>query len=339
MHSDFAEWYRMAGLTPNSDELPKRWIGVETYAPGKHEIAALTRYFYRLGKPSTEFLTGFRGAFQKADAAFQMRDNDQELAVLAGAVLTHVMGTASHHLADLAALALLSASAQNLRPSPAVRDIPRIAVDYLKDRAVTRASAHANAAAIEPLVAALTKVGPPHDQLAQELLRLQQDSSLLLVVAEESNMLWWLLAEHSRDCNKRWPEFPFASVALMAGKELADLTRVLPGPLAATALLDRVIRSAKSNPPLSVLITDAIDGLGVEWKERYASESYPTELEDLLPVSHGLKLSLASAENNAWFPAFTKGAVIEAGAKLVPYALAFQMFLEVLVRRAWNALN
>lgn len=31
MHNDFAEWYRMAGIEPDGDLLPKRWAAIEEF--------------------------------------------------------------------------------------------------------------------------------------------------------------------------------------------------------------------------------------------------------------------------------------------------------------------
>src|SRR5262245_42860561 len=131
MHKDFAEWYRGAGIPPTGETLPKRWEAVEKYLVGPEDIVSLTRLFYRLGKPSDEFLNPFRTSFQSADPAFPMRNNDQELLVLAGAKLINVIERSPTDLADLAALSLVCAAAQNLRGSPAVPDIPEIAAGYL----------------------------------------------------------------------------------------------------------------------------------------------------------------------------------------------------------------
>jgi GTPase-associated system helical domain len=338
MHKDFAEWYRSAGITPNGEMLPKRWAAIEEYQAGRDEIVSLARLFCRLGKSNDAFLNTFRASFQKADPAFPMRDNDQELVVLAGAELVDTIQRGTVNVADFAALSLICAVAQNTRGTPAVIDIPEIAVSYLGERSIDRAvdGDGSDGPGTKALFAALTALGAPHDGVPKEFERLQRELS---VVSEESNILWWLFSEYSRDLKEPWRKFGVPAVALMAAKELADLTRVIPGHVAATAFLDRVIRCAKSKPPARILVTDAIKGVTPEWRQRYASQGCPAQTEDLLPISHGLKISLMSSDEAAWVSAFTQGTGIRANVELPPNILAYQLFLEALLCRAWKAVK
>lgn len=338
MHKDFAEWYRVAGIPPNGDILPKRWAAIEKYEAGRDQIVSLARLFYRLGKPSEDFLSTFRTAFQTADPAFQMRGNDQELQVLAGAELIDIIERSPMDLADLAAISLVCAAAQNLRGAPTVPDIPEIAARYLGKRAIERAhkgqgDSDSASSPRKTLFDGLSAAGAPLNGLPAELERLQRE---LAVVTEESNMLWWLFSEHSHDLKQPWAKSTVPAVALTAGKELAELTRVLPGPVAATAFLDRVIRFAKAKPPSTILVVEAINDATLEWRRSYVELNCPVELEDLAPISYGVKISLTAPENDAWFIAFKSGTGISADSKLVPHILAYQMFLEGLLCRSWR---
>jgi len=339
MHKDFGEWYRSAGIEPNGEILPKRWAAIEEYLPSRDDVVSLARLFYDLGKPKEDFIAGFRNSFQNTDPAFKMRDNDRELSVLAGAKLIDVTEHGNVDLADMTALALVSAAAANLRPSPSVRDIPEIAARYLSDRATKRRAAGAEVAGTEPskvLFDALTELGTPYKELAEEL---QQVRRHLCIVAEESNMLWWLFSENSRDEKQAWAIFSLPAAALMAGKELADLTTVIPGPIAAAAFLARAIRSARKPHPTTILIRDAINKVTTRWRQQYADERCPVELEYLLPIGHAMRLSLESPENNAWLPAFTQGTGIAPNASIAPNILAYQVFLETLLCRSWEELK
>lgn len=338
MHKDFAEWYRSAGITPDGEILPKRWAAIEEYQPGRDDIVSLARLFCRLGKPNEAFLNAFRASFQKTDPAFPMRDNDQELVVLAGAELVDTIQRGALNVADFAALSIACATAQNMRGAPAVVDIPEIAVSYLAERSIDRATDGdgADATRSKALFAALTALGAPHDGVPKEFERIQRE---LLVVSEESNILWWLFSEHSRDMKESWKKFGVPAVALMAGKELADLTRVIPGPVAAPAFLDRVIRCAKSKLPASILVTDAIKGVTAEWRQQYVSQGCPAQVEELMPISHGLKISLMSPDEPAWLSALTQGTGIQADTELPPNVVAYQFYLEALMCRAWKAVK
>lgn len=340
MHKDFGEWYRLAGIEPIGETLANRWPVVEAFSPSRNDVVSLTALFYQLGKPDETFLTSFVAAFQAADPAFRTRENNHELSVLAGAKLIHIISGSNAGLGDLAALSLVSAAASNTRPGPSVKDIPEIAVRYLAKRSSGRASAIEadvrEAGGQKNLFEALTSLGAPYDELAKEVQQLRRQ---LGVVTEESNILWWLFSEFSRDEQERWTKFSVPAAALMAGKELADLTVVLPGPVAAYAFLDRVIKCAKPKPPTSVLIADAINAVSIDWRQRYSSRSCPSELELLLPIGHAVKVSLTAPENGEWLPAFTQTTGIAADAKVAPHVLAHQVYVESLLCRSWKGLS
>lgn len=340
MHKDFAEWYRVAGIPPNGETLPKRWEAIEKYQAGREEIVSLTRIFYRLGKSGPEFENAFRTVFQTVDPAFQMRNNDQELLVLAGAKLIDTIERSSIEIGDFAALSLVCAAAQNLRGTAPIAEIPEIAARHLGKRAVDRTRQGGGGSdsdsARKTLFDALTTAGAPLSGLSTELERLQRE---LAVVSEESNMLWWLFSEFSHDLKQPWAKSTVPATALVSGKELAELTRVLPGPIAAAAFLDRIIRFAKAKPPSTILVVEAINDATLDWRRTYAERNCPAEIEDLMPLSHGVKISLTAPEADAWFIAFKTGTGISADSKVVPHVLAYQMFLEGLLCRSWRTVN
>jgi hypothetical protein len=336
MHQDFSNWYRQAGIEPNAEELPKRWAAIEQYTPNKDAVVSLVRVFNRLGNPKDSFPAEFLAALQAADPAFKTRDNDQEFAVLAGAELVDVLERSESGLGPIAALSLVCAAAGNARPTPPVRDIPEIATRYVGQQSTERGSSVTEigeSGSRKALFNAIEALGDPYEGLTAELRRLQHEVSL---VSEESNMLWWLFSEHSRDDGRRWNTYSVPAVALMAGKELADLTLVVPGPVAAVAFLDRVIRSAKSKIPVSVRVTDAINDVSVQWRQSYINKNYLSALEQVTPISHGIELSLASPQNDAWLPAFAEGTRMAVDSVMVPHVLAYQVFLEALLCRCWK---
>lgn len=201
MHSHFSEWFLSVGIEFQGDVLQKRWAGVETFDVGKNEIVPLVEIFFGHFDGKDTFLQSFRAAFQQVDAAFRMRDNKQELSVLAGAVLISVMEDGDTALGDLASLAIVSCAAQNLRAAPSVGDIAERAAKHLNIRTLNRTQA-------DPIEEA------NDDEIKTVVEQLQRD---LTAVTEESNVLWWILASvagilasvgQSTRLNKQplWPE-------------------------------------------------------------------------------------------------------------------------------------
>jgi hypothetical protein len=331
MHKDFPQWHRDAGIEPVAITIPLWWTGVEEFDPKEGDMVTLTKFFFGLERPNEAFLETFRKPFQAADITFPMQNNDEELRVLAGAKLVDVIERGSAKLAMVAALCLVSASFQNLRKGARVPAIPGIAASHLNSLTVNRAKAPD-----EPsdLCTALTAVGEPYDQLADEFAQVQRE---LAVVSEESNMLWWLFSETSRDLNKQWSVLTLPAAAIIAGKELADLTRLLPGPLAAAAFLSKIIRFAKAKLPATIAIKEAINDSPLDWRQKHVGTTWESELDAVIPLHAGIKKSIGSPEKETWVPAFITATGVATGAKLPPDLLSYQMFIEGMLIRAWLA--
>jgi GTPase-associated system-like protein len=155
------------------------------------------------------------------------------------------------------------------------------------------------------------------------------------IVSEESNMLWWLISETSRDVNQRWSGMPLGMACVVAGKELADLTQIVPGPFAARAFLDRAIRSGGNEVAASISIAKAVNDTAKTWRDSHFSKPLPTGLEGILPLTHAVVLSVQAADDKAWRPMFKAATGIAATATSNPDAVAYQFYLEQLAVRSF----
>jgi len=316
MHKQFAAWLRAAGLEPNDEASPKHWAVISEYLPTAEEIISFARWFYGFSSQGDASLDKFGTALQDIDTNFSMEDHKRLLSVFAGAeLIATIERDQDGRLADLAALCLVCGGAQSARTDVPVPDMPKLAARYIESRTGKRAS---------------TSVGTVEEQADPKMEQLERE---LTIVGEEANMLWWLVSEYSRDRNQSWKKVGLSATSIIAGKELADLTRVIPGPVAAAAFLDRINRlsdSAKSPKPIG--IKDAIEKVPREWRERYGFKA-AAGVEDLAPISNAIRVSLTVSEGDEWSPVFEKGTGIEAKSKLLPNALAYQVFLELLLAR------
>lgn len=315
MHKRFADWHRAAGLEPNSDTSPKHWGVIDSYRPQAEEIVSLASAFYGVDAAGDANLDKFGMALQDADANFSMLRDRQYLALFAGAELMAVIERDTEDpLPDLAALCLTSGASQGLRTAIPVPEIPNTAARYIETRTGKRASMTS------------AKTGEAENSKPAKLER------ELTIVREEVDMLWWLISEYSRDRNEPWKNLALAT-PIIAGKELADLTRVVPGPVAAAAFLDRIVRlsdSAESSGAINV--KGAIEKTPREWREQYRFKA-ATGVEELAPVSKAIRLSLTVSEGDNWSPVFERGTGLEANSEILPRALAYQVFLERLLAR------
>jgi hypothetical protein len=335
MNSYFGSWYRSAGVPPEGIPLAERWKAVESFQLDAGDIALLTQMFYQLNLFDPSFPQRFRKAFNDADPNFPMSGNDRELIVLAGAELVDVMTHGSRDIADLAALCLVCGALQNVRAPSAVPQIPEIATKYLSQRSVERAKPEKDGKE-EALSKDLAAQGPVYGKLAPEFQKLQLEFP---IVSEESNMLWWMISETSRDVGERWSEMPLGMVCTLTGKELADLTQIIPGPIAARAFLDRAIRSGRNEVAASISIADAVNNTIKTWRDSNFSKPLPAGLEGILPLTHAVVLSVQASDEEAWRPMFKAATGIAATAKSNPDAVAYQFYLEQLAVRSFTEIK
>jgi GTPase-associated system helical domain len=316
MHRQFTTWLRAARLEPNDETSPKHWKAISEYLPTAEEIISFARLFYGCNRQWDTGLDKFGTALQDIDTTFSMQNEKQLLSVFAGAELIAVIERDQDKtLADLAALCLVCGGAQSGRTDVPVPEIPKMAARYIEDRTSKRT----------PMPAATVE-----DKVESRMGKLERE---LTIVSEEANMLWWLVSEYSRDLNQSWKKVGLSASSIIAGKELADLTRVVPGPVAAAAFLDRIVRlSDSAKPPKPITIKEAIEKTPREWREQYPFKP-AAGVEDLAPISNAIKLSLTVSEGDDWSPVFEKGTALEASSKMLPNALAYQVFLERLLVR------
>jgi hypothetical protein len=317
MQQDFADWHRDAGIEPNAETSPKHWSAIDEYRPKAEEIISFSRFFYGFLKQGEAPLNEFAAAVVSADPTFSIRDDKQLLVVLVGSELVRVIErNDDEQLADLAALCLVSGAAQGVRAAPPIAAMPKIAARYIERRTSKRASLN---------------VEENKDVVGTQIQKLERE---VAIVGEETNMLWWLVSQFSRDLSESWEKVGLRATSILAGKELADLTRVIPGPVAAAAFLDRIVHlcdSAKSQKQIKV--KDSIEKTPREWRERNCLKSLPEGLEDLVPVNNGITLSLKVSEGDDWSSVFENGTSMPTDSKMLPHVLAYQVFLERLLAR------
>ncbi|MGH9739395.1 MAG: GTPase-associated system all-helical protein GASH [Candidatus Acidiferrales bacterium] len=331
MNNYFSDWYRSASISPEGIPLVKRWDGAASFEVDAGEIGLLAQVFYQLNPSDSSFPERFRKSINESDPTFPMSGNDRELIVLAGAALVDAMERGARDIADLTALFLVCGAVQNVRSAIVVPGIPEIAVKYLSRRSVERAKPEKDGKE-EELSKALVAAGEPYSKLAPAFQRLQLEFP---IVSEEANILWWLISETSRDVDQRWNKMPLGMACVLTGKELADLTQIIPGPIAARAFLDRAIRSGRKKVAASTSIADVVNETDKTWRGSHFSKPVPNGLEGILPLTHAVVLSVQASDGAAWQPIFKTATDIGATAKKNPDLMAYQFYLEQLAARSF----
>lgn len=355
MHKFFADWYRLAKLQTTSEELGRRWQGIENLVKSADYRAGLelVRIFYGRPLKQSTSLDNVHNVFKEADQTFPIRDNELELRVLVGAAIVFLLEQEPHKKTDAVALATLCTYCQNLRSEILLPDVVEYAKDYVINEAVRvralgtprmakvtgdeiRTSVNelkaactgtnlANiAGSITPPFEAIIKVLNHLSKVANEGMKILTDN--LKIQQEETDMLWWVFGEHSRDLNKRMSEVPFPSACLAAGKELADLTVLTPGPRTAVAILDKMLHTSFPRMKKTTTISEAVNALPKEWIELFVREGAYPEIDDLCPIRTGVNKLVEVGDR--WASAFERVTGLKADQQISPLGLSLQMYQE-----------
>ncbi len=359
MHKNFADWYAAVSLHRDAQTLEARWKAVETLG-GRLKLAqvpSLVRVFFSL--PSDDQLVDeIRTAARDEDKTYLSVGDANELAVLAGGVVAHVVARPSN-IADAAALAVSCLDAQGLRHAARMQGVVDETMRYLANESIReRAIAESpvddlNAAALNKQIAEkggvpvtdLNTLWSAVDAVLKDILRkhAKHTESINLTLEkvlsrhqEESDILWWLFSEHSLDGTKAFHDLTIPEACFWGAKDLADLTRFLPGPFAAPALLHKMLRLVRNKVPAEVGISDAVNACNMEWKQKWVAALGANQVPDLFPMLFAVARSVEVGGGNEWSTAFEHATGLTAGARITPSKLALQIYNELLLRRAFS---
>ncbi len=345
MRDSFYEWYRRININPTSDQLQNRWASLETYCKSdKVDILSLSTLFFGLPTDS-DFVENFAEVFINQDATF-LKSNKRELSFLAGSSLIYLLEDDKHSIQIALAINILSMLAtetdlseilsacseklhkitlQNREVDIKIQNIPGIGIDNLKkvmpDEDITTEGIKALISSISATSTNFTKISANQKVLANSLKMYKEDS----------NILSWLVGEASNDLHK-----PLTNrvnpkdVALILGKELADLVESTSGPYAAKDFLRKMLKLCKrENPTISLL--EVVDSLSTDWKKLISNE-YIEKIEANTPILLAIAKSLEVSETQVWRPIYETA--IGINPELIRHDLlewSYSMYLECLL--------
>lgn len=364
MHPNFPDWYRSAALTPQESTLNSRWEAVEaiTKGPSADRVLVLAQLFVLPSSGETMVPGDLRDTFRKFDVTFPMRDNLQELRVLAGAAL-RLMIEQPGSSAPLAALALACGSfgprLLGLPEPDHIDSAQRYLIQYSMDTRKTgtpasiRVPSFAKARLIKAVPDSLFTQNPPagvHDPLmtllasmasefASALGQAQEAINTLVhdatVRKEEVAILWWLHSRYSTRLEKLFAELGYTAGALLFPIELADLTAFVPGSESIAAVIVQALQAAgapSSAEPLT--IAAATNALPRPVREAALAKWKASVPNALTPLLLALQSSLATEGTEDWFPVYRKACDMPIDRPFPLAAISIQLFRELMLLRA-----
>lgn len=348
---NFGDNYRAAGLTVSADTIRMRQEAFETLRKAMDVQTALdlSRLYFGLVVPrGTDW---FRDAFGTSDPSFSMIDNEREAAVLAAGLIEAAVGDGNTY-AGLAAVATavgglrspkvrpaLIAELQTALTSSAAKARHRgvIEIAAIKNPAATKAGAEAatlaqsgdwaktaalfkqvsdeSSSSIKTLASQVAGVVKPLIQQAAEL-------------REEVDMLWWHLGGWSRAFDRPFADMDPGLAAVLAGMDLADLSRTVHGPAAAAAILLRTVSLGRADMATAIKFQQCVDALGEEDLARLDLEDALKVVPDICPVLAAFMKAREAGHSPAWHASYAKATGLKADAAMTPSALAMQVYRE-----------
>jgi hypothetical protein len=349
---NFADSYARAGLSPNGTIITARQLPAERILNSlklQQKFDLVQLYF---GRPGLD-LIWLRDEFAKEDAAFSLVNNQRECGVLAATMLEALVAAGDGQII----LALLTTSISRKRPVTEFSDL----LDKAKAALLSRAVAARQPTKIDPIL----KVPATHPKLVDEIAAIPANDwpglvailgkiraeaadaskaiaaqasttfdamdSQLLYMREETQILWWLFGEHSRTLKRHFSAFHQGMAAIVAGVDLGDLTTTsILGPIAAPAMLARVLRLARSADGESrnlAAVLDEASTTDLQALNIFGKDQPPC----IFPIMTAIQKAKESPES--WRTSFETATGVGASIEFEPIELATQIYYEHLLGR------
>jgi hypothetical protein len=350
---NFADQYKAAGLNPGPEIIKLRQEPFDKIQKRLNTtmVLDLTRLYFGFAVPNGN--EWFSEAFRETDASFSMIDNEREASVLAACLLAAALD-AGNVCAGLAPVVAAAAGSRVPLVRPEFIEDARqaLAIHSINSRQQTAANVSKIkqpakskvAAAVDEYLPAANwsnsgdaiKLAANESFEATKTLA-NQIYSVISPLAkqvrdlrEEVDMLWWYIGGWSRVLEKPFSELDVGLAALMAGLDLAHLTLGESGPVAAQAILHRLLISSTAGENKKIALKSAVDALPPDTFQQLEIPKTINSVSDLCPVL----AALAKADeigNGAWYIAFNKATHLDAGTKFPLIGLAMQVYRESLL--------
>lgn len=360
MLQEFPRWYQSVDLEHDAAKLKSRWEGVAELNSGIDTPMLdllVDLATHREVSRDTEPFERFVSVFKNHDPYFDAEDASQEVALLAGAALTVVLtgpakdeypidaamrvsaalhdgGVSAVTAIDLngrarEALARLGAAVRDRSDTLALRPLPKTNVSF--EQALMDAPGFSDPEQIKSSTAIMAGVIVAAIDTAAKRARadLKAVKDHLEVKDEELDMLWWAFNEQSISLGKPFSKLKDGERALVGAAELADRTRMEPGPVSAHALLMRT----GAKPRAKVATTEAVNACNEAWLKAMVHD----DANNHTPIHMAISKRVEAGKPGAWETLWHSAMRIEDGFSMTEADIAFLFYVERLLLNRMEA--
>lgn len=353
MQDEFSSWYASMSFQQDASFTEKRWTAIEDHVKtvSKSSLALLAKLAFRL-KP--QMGSAEVAELRQTLAGEVTAPGDDELIMLSASALAAAMDSEADTVAALAATVVTCASCGGLRELKMLMDLVGMGNNVLRrlsetsrrrpsleqanlvtptvdkaDEALIQAVntgvllnvAQALAVATNEAISAMARRQREFEAAVQKYVSIQD---------EELDILWWLEGGHSFDLSLDFAKIAPEHLPLAIARELASLTKVLPGPPALSSLLSR---TGLLNAPL-LSIPDAVQGMPQDWLNK-AADSLAVDgvSANLTPILFAMQRRHEVDGKDDWIAAWCTTTGLTREAQLSPLQFAAAAYREFSLTR------
>lgn len=316
MRKQFAELYLRVCAEPSSEQLEKRWQGIEEYCKQDEvDIYNLVKMAYSLS-PTDEFVDEFITIFQNIDISFQI-SYTKEQEFLASICLLELMEDSdiSLHIA-LAVICVSKYNIQILVPELGAvaykvfgetsAEIREKSVNFKKCSSIDSnkfIKSLEEVTALEDIHIADFSIVLTEIVKNINIILQNQDETFnaINILQEDSDILSWIIGSWSNELKSPITKGILQkNVALLLAKELADFVKVIPGPYAFEAFLKRMLDNCKKDTRTYSLVT-MVDSIKDAHKSSILTcyQMCDGEQENT-PILFSIKCALDAKQSDVW---------------------------------------
>lgn len=354
MHPEFPSWYSLVDLENNAEKRQARWNAIETYLGNEVDVEMLLKltHIFRQ-KPTQDQLTAFRQYFRDQDETFPLSGNEKELQLLAGSCLAVLVHGYDYSQSAEAALAIVTTDFNGVREIElpinlieiANESIVSLGIKARRRSNIVNSTASLNKISLkeiaEPVVNNWTQVSQAfsstesviNDKLLPQIQKkinaeARNAKKMIEIQDEELQMLWWLVGEYSHSMDCPFDKLEQNSKALVLAAELANETKLVPGPTAIKALLSK---AGLTKQRKKIKLTTAINSAPAEWLTSQLEGKKISQLTT--PIHFAIERQLETGAGESWIAGWSASTNIDKELSLSALDLSMLYYRESLLAR------
>lgn len=348
MIKNLPEWYRVAQLVSVPEEkLESRSKVITSIIDSKDIDWLLECVRLYLNKPlnTEDFENEFIKLFTEDDPMFLQKDNELELRVLSGAIINEFVVGDEFEDSITLALSLISATFKNAEiiNSDIIDNVRKYIVDKSLEVREQDLELDLEEEEEQDEVEKEEDIEKRLENKMNNFYNIPQINKLLKklsykisILEEESNIHWWIFRGYSNYKNEPFKDLDIEVVPIVLGKELSDLTKLVPGFYAFDQFLMKVIYDSFSeNGDTLVAFKDVINKIEKADKVKFIEKFKKTEIKNICPLMFAFHEALKIDDNKTWIKYYESSTGIKTNMKLNIIDLARQAYTENLLLKCF----